>query len=229
MACSPPGDAGSPATLDPSEADSAASIHWPSRDTRAVPALHHHGMCRSRSWPPDAPDPAGRCPPPPGAGPGRPPGGAGDLDAIAGLDLSLLRYEADLGTAYFATGAGEWIRTRPRRCRRFTRPWAWVAEEGGSLVGVVALQPPEASGWMEPFTGPALGVPQHLSSDPARARRRTRLALVDAAHRELDAAGVAVTLLPLRAGQSGVRTVLAPPGVSFHLDNVQARPAAALR
>jgi GNAT superfamily N-acetyltransferase len=177
---------------DPPGEDSAASINWPSRDTRALPALRHHGLS---SYAVVAARRAGT-PASGGTGPAVRRATARDLDGVAGLSLSLLRYEADLGTAYLRERAGEWIRADAARALDADLPWVWVAEQPAGLVGLVEVHPPDATGWMRPYTrARPMAYLSTLFVDPAARGHGVGTALVRAAHRELDAAGVAVTLL----------------------------------
>jgi GNAT superfamily N-acetyltransferase len=216
---------------DAPAADSAASIHWPSRDTRAVPALHRHGLSPFTVVAARRAGTRPACSPPsPRAVRTVRRAAPGDLDAMAGLDLSLLRYEADLGTAYLRDRAGEWIRDATAQVLAGTRPWAWVAEEGGSVLGLVAVAPPQASGWMEPFTRTRpVAYLSTLFVDPAARGAGLGGALVEAAHRDLDAAGVAVTLLHYAQASPVSGPFWHRQGYRPLWTTWQARPAAALR
>ena len=216
---------------DPDAGDSAAGIHWPSRDTRAVPALHHHGLSPITVIAARRAGTRPACSPPsPRAARTVRRARAGDLDVLAGLELSLLRYEADLGAGYLRERAGEWIRDATARLVAGTRPWAWVAEDGGSVVGMVAVASPADSGWMEPFTRarPAAYL-STLFVDPGARGAGIGGALVEAAHRDLDAAGVAVTLLHYSQASPVSGPFWHRQGYRPLWTTWQARPASALR
>jgi GNAT superfamily N-acetyltransferase len=214
---------------DPPGTDSAATLNWPSRDTRALPALWRHGLSpysvigARRSGTPDVRSPGGT-----GAGVRRATGR--DVDAVAGLSLSLQRYEADFGTSYPRERAGEWVRADAARTLSAEQPWVWVAEQSGALVGLVEVQPPGLSNWIETYTrSRPMAYLSTLYVDPAARGSGIGTALVDAAHRALDAAGVAVTLLHYAqtnpvSGPFWHRAGYRPLWTSW-----QARPAAVLR
>jgi GNAT superfamily N-acetyltransferase len=212
---------------EPADEDSAATVNWPSRDVRALPALRDHGLSpysviavrRSGSATPPAP---------PRITVRR--ATAEDLDAVAGLGLSLLRYEADLGTAYLRDRAGEWIRAEIVDALAAVPPWIWVAEQDGLVVGMVEVQPPPASAWLEQFTSARpVAYVSSLFVDPASRGSGLGTALVAAAHRAVDAAGMAVTLLHYAqvspvSGPFWHRAGYRPLWTSW-----QARPAGTLR
>lgn len=179
---------------DPPGPDSTASVNWPSRDTRGVPALRRHGLS---PYVVIAARPAGA------RSPAAAPSGVTvrrathrDVDALVRLNLGLLHFEADFGTAYPRPEADGWLRAEVIRALDAAEPWLWVARRDGATVGAVEVQRPEAAGWMADFTSVRpmayLGT---LFVDPAGRGGGIGAALVAAAHRELDAAGVGVTLL----------------------------------
>jgi GNAT superfamily N-acetyltransferase len=182
---------------DPPGADSSASLDWPSRDTRGLPALRRHGLApytviaaRRVGTPGPTPPPA-----PPGATHVRRATPA-DVDVVAGLELALMRYEADLGTAHLRDRAGEWLLAGTANVLARRRPWVWLAEQAGAAVGLVVVQPPEAAGWLEPYTrARPLAYLSSLFVDPAARGAGVGAALVAAAHQEMVDAGVGVALL----------------------------------
>jgi GNAT superfamily N-acetyltransferase len=214
---------------DPPGADSAATLNWPSRDTRALPALRRHGLspysviAARRAGTPAVHSPDGTR-----AGVRRATGQ--DVDAVAGLSMSLQRYEADFGTSYLRERAGEWIRADTTRTLSGQQPWVWVAEQAGTLVGLVEVQPPGLSTWIETYTrARPMAYLSTLYVDPAARGSGIGTALVDTAHRALDAAGVAVTLLHYAqtnpvSGPFWHRAGYRPLWTSW-----QARPAGTLR
>lgn len=176
--------------------DSAATVNWPSRDTRALPALRRHGLApysviaARRAGTPNLHSTGA------GAAAGVRRATGQDVDVVAGLNLSLQRYEADFGTSYPRERAGEWIRADAARTLSAQQPWVWVAEQGDALVGLVEVQPPGFSTWIETYTrARPMAYLSTLYVDPSARGSGIGSALVDTAHRALDAAGVAVTLL----------------------------------
>jgi GNAT superfamily N-acetyltransferase len=216
---------------DPPLPDSVASVNWPSRDTRALPALWRHGLAPySVIAARRAGTAALRSPGGTGAGSGVRRATGQDMDAVAGLSLCLQRYETDFGSSYPRERAGEWIREDTARMLSADQPWVWVAEQAGTVVGLLEVQPPGLSTWIELFTrARPMAYLSTLYVDPSARGSGIGTALVDAAHRALDTAGVAVTLLHYAqtnpvSGPFWHRAGYRPLWTSW-----QARPAGTLR
>ena len=110
------------------------------------------------------------------------------------------------------------------------RPWTWLAERDGEPVGMLAAQPPGAADWIAPMVRPTPAAYLMLMFvQPDERGSGVGAELAARLHREIDAAGVPVTLLhyqtlnPLSApfwNQQGYR----PLWVTW-----EARPARSIR
>jgi GNAT superfamily N-acetyltransferase len=179
--------------------DTAAIITWPSRDVSGVRALLRHGMQPMAVL---AARPAGRpAQPIPGA-PGRERGlvvreaGPDDLDAVAELEMGVILYDAYFGGSIPRPATKALTREGSRVSLRQRPSWTWLAERAGQAVGLITVQPPKDAAWI---AGMARQAPAaYLQSMFVRPEERgagVSAALVERAHAELDASGVAVTLL----------------------------------
>lgn len=182
--------------------DSAAVVSWPARDVSGVNALLRHGM---QALTVIAVRPAGRVPA------GRAPAdsvttrpaslvireaGPGDLDAVTGFEMGVIRYDAQFGAAIIRPATEALVRAETRAALAARPAWAWLAERDGRPVGLVHVQPPEQSGWIAGLTRP--GVTVYLQTMFVRPGERgggVGEALVRHAHGVLDARGVQTTML----------------------------------
>jgi GNAT superfamily N-acetyltransferase len=74
--------------------------------------------------------------------------------------------------------------------------WTWLAERGGHAVGLLVAQPPQQAGWIAGMTSPSpAAYLQTMFVDQQERGTGVGSALVRQLHAQLDAAGVAVTLL----------------------------------
>jgi GNAT superfamily N-acetyltransferase len=177
--------------------DTAAVINWPSRDITGVRALLKHGM---QAIAVIAVRPAGR--PIPAAVAEAPAdlvireARPDDLDAMTELEMGVIQFDAHLGAAIERPGAQALVRAETRKALAASSPWAWLAERRGRPVGLVHVQPPQDSAWIANMTRPAataylqtMFVANHERGGGVGA------ALVRHVHAELDARGIAITLL----------------------------------
>ncbi len=174
--------------------DSEAMVRWPSRDVDGVPALLEHGL---RPLTVIAARPAGRAidaSNPPGLS--IRPAAESDLDALERLGMEMMRYDAHFGSVVVRPDTARALRESARRMLGAAPPWIWLAERDGEAVGMVHADPPEASGWIAPLVRAQPAAYLGEMSVLAGARGDgVGAALVHHLHRELDAAGAAVTLL----------------------------------
>jgi predicted N-acetyltransferase YhbS len=173
--------------------DSAALVRWPSRDVEGVRALLDHGL---RPLTVIAARPAGRAVDGSAADVRIRAAGRGDLDALERLGMEMMRYDAHFGSAAVRPHTARNLREDAARWLNAAQPWAWVAERDGETVGLVHAEPPEAAGWVAPLVSvkPAAYLGE-MSVLPGARGSGVGTALVQHLHRELDAAGAAVTLL----------------------------------
>ncbi len=214
--------------------DTAAVIHWPSRDIEGTAAMLGQGL-----WPmtvlaarvtgrhaASRPDPGART---------LPPGllirraGPADLDAVASLGVEEIRFDAHFGCVVERAGALASMRDYAAPLLAEPEPWTWIAERDGVPAGLLIAEPPHAATWVAPMT--SLSPAAYLMSMfvmPAERGSGLGTALTQIFHRAAEAAGIRVTLLhyeqfnPLSVpfwSQQGYR----PLWAAF-----EARPAASL-
>jgi GNAT superfamily N-acetyltransferase len=181
--------------------DSAAIVNWPSRDIEGVETLVRHGLSpmatiaaratgRHRDGPAD-----------PATGAARRRisirrAGPADLEAVARLGLEVIRFDAYFGNGGERPGTVNALRREVVRLLDAPRPWTWLAERDGEPVGMLAAQPPGAADWIAPMVRPAPAAYLMLMFvQPDERGSGVGAELAARLHREIDAAGVPVTLL----------------------------------
>lgn len=176
--------------------DSQAAVRWPSRDVGGVRALLRHGLlpltviaarAAGRAVPDLAPRPDGlriR------------PAGPGDVTVVTELSMEVIRFDQHFGSVLLRPQAERAQRQAAERTLARPEPWTWLAERDGQTVGLLVAEPPDRAAWIALATrqGPVayLGT---MSVRPDERGSGVGTALVAGLHRELDAAGAAVTLL----------------------------------
>jgi predicted N-acetyltransferase YhbS len=176
--------------------DSQAAVRWPSRDIGGVRALLSHGL---QPLTITAARPAGRAGP--DVAPGRSglrirPADPGDVAVVTALTVEVIRFDQHFGSVLLRPNAEQAQRQAAEQTLARPEPWTWLAERDGQAIGLLVAEPPDRAGWIAPATGQSpvayLGT---MSVRPDQRGSGVGTALVAALHRELDAAGVAVTLL----------------------------------
>jgi predicted N-acetyltransferase YhbS len=176
--------------------DSQAAIRWPSRDVGGIRALLRHGL---QPLTVIAARPAGRDVLDQARRPGDfliRPAGPGDVAAVTALTLEVIRYDQYFGSVQLHPHAELVERQAAEQTLAYSEPWTWVAEREGEAIGLLIAQPPDRADWIAPGTGQAPVA--YLATMCVRPEERgsgVGGALVSVLHRELDRAGVAVTLL----------------------------------
>jgi GNAT superfamily N-acetyltransferase len=209
--------------------ETTAMIDWPSRDVSGVNVLLKRGMQAITVL---AVRPAGRAT----RATDLPAGvvireaRADDLDAVTHMELGVIWFDAHFGAAIMRPSAEALVRDATAKALARRPAWAWVAERGGRLAGLVHVQPPDEAAWIAGKTRP--GTTAYLQTmfvGPDERGGGLGAALVKRAHDELDARGISTTLLhhaqlnPLSApfwSRMGYRPLWT---------GWEARPAAALR
>lgn len=176
-----------------------AVFTWPSRDTALTAALLAHGLtpkiitaARPASRP--APRQRTRARREPVVRPLT----ADDVTAATRLWLEELRWEEQFGVARLREDSEYHIRRRLRGRAVQDASWIWVAEAGHGRgpAGLLAVEPPQQSGWAAAMVSSRrVG---YLTSMVVAAEHRGRgvgSALVRTAHRALAEAGCTLTLL----------------------------------
>ena len=178
--------------------DSSAMVRWPSRDVTGVRELLEHGM---RPLTVIAARPADRAI---DGSTGRADSadlriraaGQDDLDVLERLGMEMMRYDAHFGSVTVRADTARGLRKSAARTLAAAQPWIWLAERDGEAVGMVQAEPPEAAGWIAPLVrAQPVAYLGEMSVLPGARGVGVGTALVEHLHRELDAAGAAVTLL----------------------------------
>jgi hypothetical protein len=191
-------------------ADTSAVVRWPSRDVGAVAALVRHGLApfevvaarlTGQRGHPGAPPLGGA--PETGAAAGTVAQGVGirrgtpaDIDTVVRLGTEVIRFDAHFTAMPDRPGTPGALRREVAGLLAGRECWTWLAERDGTAVGVAAAQRPESAGWIAPLVRQApaayLMFGYVLPSERASGIGSALTALL---HRDIEAAGVAVTLL----------------------------------
>jgi GNAT superfamily N-acetyltransferase len=179
----------------PGDNDCVAQISWPSRDTAAVAALILHGFAPLAVT---AVRRAGVLGPAPVPTPDLVIRHAtkADLVACVALGLEVVRYDSQFGLLTERPSTEPGLRQNMAELLDRDHPCVWLAELSGRPVAIVTVDLPPHSDWIADRT--SAGPAAYLGLGGVRADLRgtgVGTALVTQVHRELDAAGVAVTLL----------------------------------
>ena len=210
--------------------DTAAVVNWPSRDVSGVPAILRHGL---QPLTVIAVRPKAR---PANVGTAQPeglvirPAGPDDLDAVAELELGVVRYDAHFGGSIPRPATEALVRAETQAALAKRPGWTWLAEQDGQPVALTVVEPPAAATWIADMT--RTGATAYLQTMFVRPDERSGgigAALVRHVHGELDARGIDLTLLHY----SQVNPLSAPfwhrMGYRPLWSTWEARPAATLR
>jgi GNAT superfamily N-acetyltransferase len=202
--------------------DSAALVMWPSRDIDGIRTLLRHGLVPMEviAVRPKGPHPVG----PTDAAARRAEGlarraeglavsaspdaspaqqglrirraGPADIDAVVRLGVEVIRFDAHFGSVTERPGTAAAMRREAVGLLAGPEPWTWLAERDGTAIGLLAAQRPEATSWIAPMVRPAPVAYLMLTFVlPGERASGVGGALTARLHREVDAAGVVVTLL----------------------------------
>ena len=181
--------------------DSAAIVNWPSRDIEGVETLVRRGLSPMATIAARATGRHYGGPADPATGAARRGisirrAGPADLEAVARLGLEVIRFDAYFGNGGERPGTVNALRREVVRLLDAPRPWTWLAERDGEPVGMLAAQPPGAADWIAPMVRPTPAAYLMLMFvQPDERGVGVGAGLVGRLHREIDAAGVPVTLL----------------------------------
>jgi GNAT superfamily N-acetyltransferase len=209
--------------------DTAAIVNWPSRDIHGVRALQRHGL---QPMTVIAARPAG--PPAPtettAANLVIRPATPDDLDAVAEMEMGVIRFDAHLGGSIPRPATEALVRAETQAALAKRPGWTWLAEQDGQPVALTVVEPPAAATWIAGMT--RTGATAYLQTMFVRPDERSGgigAALVRHVHGELDARGIDLTLLHY----AQVNPLSAPfwhrMGYRPLWSTWEARPAAALR
>jgi GNAT superfamily N-acetyltransferase len=122
--------------------------------------------------------------------------GLRDLDAVVRLGLEVVHYDAHFGGVVVRPDSDEAMRRECAGRLAGPEPWIWLAELDGQPVGLLCAKRPEESDWIAPMVRlDPVAYLDLMSVLPSRRGTGIGAALVDRFHREVEASGVAVTLL----------------------------------
>jgi GNAT superfamily N-acetyltransferase len=177
------------------DTDSSAVVTWPSRDVTGVSVLRRHGLTPLAEIAARLTGDRSTATPAASGGVRIRRAGTADLDAVVALGLETIRYDSHFGAVGERPHTADALRREAAGVLADDEPWVWLAERDGRPVAMRWLQQPGAAAWIAPMTrvGPvAYGL---LSGTASGARGQgVGTALADHVHREIAAAGVAVTL-----------------------------------
>jgi ribosomal protein S18 acetylase RimI-like enzyme len=190
--------------------DTAAVVRWPSRDIGGVAALVRHGLApfevvaarlTGERGHPGAPS-AGRAPDTGGAAGTASQrvrirrGTPADIDTVVRLGTEVIRFDAHFTAMPDRPGTAGALRREVTGLLADGEPWTWLAERDGAAVGVAAAQRPESAGWIAPLVRQAPAAYLMFGYVlPAERASGIGSALTARLHSDIEAAGVAVTLL----------------------------------
>ena len=194
-------------------ADTSATVVWPSHDITGIQALLRHGLqpltviaARPRPHTPQRQDTqeGPHAPQEPLAPQGQRGAvgptirlvGPADEERILDLELRLIRYDMHFGGPVWRPATAKLVRDEIHNSLTRRATWTWLAERAGRAVGLLVAQPPHEARWIEGMTSasPAAYL-QTMFVDSRERGTGIGSALVRHLHTQLDAAGVAVTLL----------------------------------
>jgi GNAT superfamily N-acetyltransferase len=192
--------------------DTAALVMWPSRDIDGIRALLRRGLApmeviaarptgRHPDGPTDAPPRRAEGSATPDASPAQQGlrirrAGPADIDAVVRLGVEVIRFDAHFGGVTERPGTAAAMRREAAGLLAGSEPWTWLAERDGTAIGLLAAERPEAAGWIAPMVGPApVAYLMLMFVLPGERASGVGAALTARLHREVAAAGVAVTLL----------------------------------
>jgi GNAT superfamily N-acetyltransferase len=119
-----------------------------------------------------------------------------DLDTVTRLGLEVIRFDAHFGTLVERPDTAGALSRDAAAALAAPDSWIWLAERGGTAVGLLYAQSPEQAKWLAPMVrlAPAAYV-DLMYLQPEERGRGTGQALVDHLNQKASAAGVAVMLL----------------------------------
>ena len=188
--------------------DTAAVVTWPCRDIGGITALVRHGLApfavvaarvtaRHAGQAGPAQERAE------GTGPGGGHGGLrirratpADIDTVVRLGMDVIRYDAHFGDVVERPTTAAALRQEAAGLLAGPECWTWLAERDAVVTGMVAAQRPEAAGWMAPMVRQAPAAYLMFGFvRPAERASGIGAMLTARLHRDVEAAGVPVTLL----------------------------------
>ena len=176
--------------------DAAAIVTWPSRDIDGAATLLRHGLAPLAVIAARA---TGRRP----AGPAAAQqdleirrAGPADIDAVVRLGLEVIRFDAHFGSVTERPGTADALRREAAGLLAVPGTWIWLAERDDAAIGMLCAERPESAAWIAPMVrGAPVAYLLLMGVTPGHRGSGVGAAMVARLHREIEAAGVAVTLL----------------------------------
>jgi hypothetical protein len=179
--------------------DTAAVVTWPCRDIGGIAALMRHGLAPIGVV---AARMTGRHAESAGTAGAEHQGlrirraTLADIDTVVRLGTDVIRFDAHFADVIERPSTAAALRQEAAALLAGPECWTWLAERDGTVAGMVAAQRPESAGWIAPMVRQAPAaylmfgfvLPTERASGIG-ARLAARL------HRDIEDAGVAVTLL----------------------------------
>jgi hypothetical protein len=182
--------------------DTAAVVTWPSRDTAGVATLLRRGfapmavIAARRTGAPIASAGQDGLTEQLGDGIRIRRAGPADVDAVVGLGLEVIRFDAQVCSVTERPGTAAALRREIEAMLAGPDAWTWLAERDGAAIGMVTAEPPDQAAWIAPLVGPAPAAYLLLMGVQAGNRGGgIGAALAARLHHEIAAAGVSVMLL----------------------------------
>jgi GNAT superfamily N-acetyltransferase len=186
--------------------DTAAVVTWPCRDIGGIAALVRHGLApfgvvaaRVTGHPAhDAASGQGGTKSAGTEGPGLRIRRAApaDIDTVIRLGMEVIRFDAHFAAVIERPGTAAALRREAGDLLAGPECWTWLAERDGTAVGMVAAQRPESAGWISALVRQAPAAYLMFGFVlPSERAGGVGAALTARLHRDIEAAGVAVTLL----------------------------------
>ena len=129
----------------------------------------------------------------------RPPGrraGPADIDAVVRLGLEVIRFDAHFGSVTERPGTAEALRREAAGLLAVPGTWIWLAERDAVAIGMLCAERPESAAWIAPMVrGEPVAYLLLMGVVPGQRGSGVGAAMVARLHQEIEAAGVAVTLL----------------------------------
>jgi GNAT superfamily N-acetyltransferase len=122
--------------------------------------------------------------------------GPADIDAVVRLGLEVIRFDAHFGSVTERPGTAEALRREAAGLLAVPGTWIWLAERDGDAIGMLCAERPESAAWIAPMVrGEPVAYLLLMGVAPGQRGSGVGAAMVARLHQEIEAAGVAVTLL----------------------------------
>jgi GNAT superfamily N-acetyltransferase len=119
-----------------------------------------------------------------------------DIDTVVRLGMEVIRFDAHFAGVIERPSTVAALRQEAAGLLAGPDCWTWLAERDGTVTGMVAAQRPESADWIAPMVRPAPAAYLMFGFVlPAERASGIGAALAARLHREIEDAGVAVTLL----------------------------------